>query len=39
MTATAAKTLLEYQWHYLPVEEVNRHLDSNLESGLTFRRC
>jgi cation-transporting P-type ATPase F len=31
MTATAAKKLLESQWHYLSVEEVNRYLESDLE--------
>ncbi len=35
MTATAAKKLLESQWHHLSVEEVTRHLESDLESGLT----
>ncbi|KJH69700.1 HAD-IC family P-type ATPase [Aliterella atlantica] len=35
MTATATKQLLESQWHYLSVEKVTRHLESDLELGLT----
>lgn len=35
MTATATKKLPEHQWHNLPPQEVTRHLDSNLEAGLT----
>jgi Ca2+-transporting ATPase len=35
MTATATKKLPEHQWHNLPPQEVTRHLDSNLETGLT----
>jgi len=35
MTATATKILPEHQWHNLPPQEVTRHLDSDLETGLT----
>jgi Ca2+-transporting ATPase len=35
MTATAPNKLQEQQWHHLPAREVSRHLDSNLETGLT----
>ncbi len=35
MTATATKKLPEHQWHNLPPQEVTRHLDSSLETGLT----
>ncbi|HCF28214.1 MAG TPA: carbonate dehydratase, partial [Cyanobacteria bacterium UBA11049] len=35
MTATAPEKLQEQQWHHLSAREVSRHLDSNLETGLT----
>ena len=35
MTATAPEKLQEQQWHHLSAREVFRHLDSNLETGLT----
>jgi Ca2+-transporting ATPase len=35
MTATTQNPLPSHQWHHLPVREVTRHLDSNLEAGLT----
>jgi cation-transporting ATPase F len=35
MTATPKEKLLKQQWHQLSVEEVNRQLNSNLETGLT----
>lgn len=34
MTATTANKSLEYQWYH-SMQEVTRHLDSNLETGLT----
>ncbi len=34
MSATATKKMQSHQWHHLPVPEVARHLDSNLETGL-----
>jgi cation-transporting P-type ATPase F len=35
MIATAPEKLQEQQWHHLSAREVSRHLDSNLETGLT----
>jgi Ca2+-transporting ATPase len=35
MTATANEKRQSQQWHHLSVREVPRHLDSNLETGLT----
>src|SRR4028119_2122083 len=35
MTATADEKRQSQQWHHLSVREVPRHLDSNLEVGLT----
>ncbi|TBR60327.1 carbonate dehydratase [Westiellopsis prolifica IICB1] len=35
MTATSQEIIRSSQWHHLSVEEVTRHLDTNLETGLT----
>ncbi|MFN6514981.1 MAG: cation-translocating P-type ATPase [Nostoc sp. CreGUA01] len=35
MTATSKEIIRSSQWHHLSVEEVTRHLDTNLETGLT----
>jgi Ca2+-transporting ATPase len=35
MTATPQEIIRSSQWHHLSVQEVTRHLDSNLETGLT----
>lgn len=35
MTATIRDKLPEQHWHNLPTQEVNRYLESNLETGLT----
>ncbi len=35
MTAVVNQKSLSQQWHNLPIKEVSRHLESNLESGLT----
>jgi len=35
MPATALEKMPVHEWHSLPAPEVTRHLDSNLETGLT----
>jgi cation-transporting P-type ATPase F len=35
MTATPTEIIQSSQWHYLSAQEVTRHLDTNLETGLT----
>lgn len=35
MTAIAEEKLQEFQWHHLQLQDVSRHLDSALETGLT----
>jgi Ca2+-transporting ATPase len=35
MTATPKEIIQSSQWHHLSVQEVTRHLDTNLETGLT----
>ncbi len=35
MTATPQEIIRSSQWHYLSVQEITRHLDTNLETGLT----
>ncbi len=35
MTATSKEIIRSSQWHHLSVEEVTRHLDTNLKTGLT----
>ncbi|MEA5595910.1 cation-transporting P-type ATPase [Rivularia sp. UHCC 0363] len=34
MTATQREIIRSTQWHHLSVQEITRHLDSNLETGL-----
>ncbi|MGM3308686.1 cation-translocating P-type ATPase [Anabaena sp. WFMT] len=34
MTAVVKNQLTEHQWHNLPVQEVSRYLNSNIETGL-----
>ncbi|MBD2629344.1 cation-translocating P-type ATPase [Trichormus variabilis] len=34
MTGSVTNQLTEHQWHNLPVEEVSRYLNSNIETGL-----
>lgn len=35
MTATSQEIIQSSQWHHLSIQEVTRHLDTNLETGLT----
>ncbi|NDJ23471.1 HAD-IC family P-type ATPase [Nostoc sp. B(2019)] len=35
MTATPQEIIRSSQWHHLSVQEITRHLDTNLETGLT----
>ncbi|MBD2431454.1 MULTISPECIES: cation-translocating P-type ATPase [Fischerella] len=35
MTVTSQQIIRSSQWHHLSIQEVTRHLDTNLETGLT----
>ncbi len=35
MTTTSQERIRSSQWHHLSIEELTRHLDTNLETGLT----